>query len=373
MRWISISVTLVVGVVLYALAFERDRLDVFTGRAAHTPNTAQAPSAVSASSQSTAQTNPVISVISKRINAETIDNFLVLQGRTEAIRKVSVRAESSGLVVNDPLRKGAFVQTGDVLCKIEAGTRFTTLTEAEARLAEAQINAENARKLASDGFASETRKISAEAALRTAETAVQNAKRDIEKLNVVSPIAGILESDTAETGSFLQPGAMCAHIIQLDVIKFVGFVAEANIGKVKLGAPAKIRLLALPNVPDFTGTVRFIASTADPSTRTLQVEITAENPDLLVRDGMTAEITIASLGQKAHFLPQSALTLNDDGQIGVQTIMDNNNTTRFMPVTILRDTRSGVWVDGLPDTVHIVVVGQEFVTDGAQIKPNDEL
>jgi multidrug efflux system membrane fusion protein len=101
------------------------------------------------------------------------------------------------------------------------------------------------------------------------------------------------------------------------------------------------------------------------------VEIEVPNPDLSIRDGQTAEILIAADGAKAHLLPQSALTLNDDGALGVRTI-DDNAIVSFFPVELMRDTADGVWVTGLEDTANVIVVGQEYVIAGVQVAPTFE-
>jgi multidrug efflux system membrane fusion protein len=67
-------------------------------------------------------------------------------------------------------------------------------------------------------------------------------------------------------------------------------------------------------------------------------------------------------------LPQSALTLNNEGQLGVRTV-GTGNVVDFVPVRILRDTSEGVWVDGLSESVDVIVVGQEFVTRGVTVAP----
>ena len=95
---------------------------------------------------------------------------------------------------------------------------------------------------------------------------------------------------------------------------------------------------------------------------------TVPNPDLTIRDGQTATILIAAEGAKAHLLPQSALTLSNEGQLGVRTV-GAGNVVDFRPVQILRDTAEGVWIGGLPETTDIIVVGQEFVTRGVTVKP----
>ena len=67
-------------------------------------------------------------------------------------------------------------------------------------------------------------------------------------------------------------------------------------------------------------------------------------------------------------MPQSALTLDDEGQLGLRTV-DADNRAKFLPVTLLRDTREGVLVSGLPDKVSVITVGQEYVTDGVPVQP----
>ena len=130
--------------------------------------------------QTTAEADapPAVSVVALHSKAREIDSAVILRGETEASRQVEVRAETSGRVVSAPLRKGAFVSEGQELCRIDAGTRAATVSEAEARLAEARLNETAASKLGQDGFASETRIAGSKAVLTSAETALANARRD---------------------------------------------------------------------------------------------------------------------------------------------------------------------------------------------------
>ena len=258
--------------------------------------------------------------------------------------------------------------------------------EASARVREAEINLNVARQLSQDGFASETRLVSAQAAMEaaaagvqransavasalagieSAQAAVASAEREIEKLTIKAPFSGLLETDTAELGALMQPGTPCATIIQLNEVKLVGFVPEADVSKVNVGAMAGARLTSGEQV---RGRVTFLSRSADELTRTFRVEVTVANDDLTISDGQTAEILVASDGRTAHLVAQSSLTLDDDGVLGVRTVGDGN-VVAFMPVTILRDTAEGVWVTDLPETVDIITVGQEFVVDGVRVAP----
>lgn len=376
MRLIPILTAVVVMTVMYLLVFQRDALlGVADGGEPMPPATEESAEAPPPEDELDA----AVSVVAERSVAKVIDSAVILRGRTEAARQVDVRAETSGLVTSDPLRKGASVAQGDVLCRLDPGTRDIALVEAQARLAEAsagladaEVNVRAAERLSQDGFAAETRvtaaratEQSARAGVQSAEAAIAGAKWEIGRLEIRTPFAGLLESDTAEIGSFLQPGALCATVIQLDPIKLVGFVPETEVGRVAIGAPASARLASGGEV---TGDVTFISRSADETTRTFRVEVTVPNSDTQIRDGQTAEILIASEGATAHLLPQSALTLSNDGRLGVRFVSTDKVAT-FAPVSVIRDTNEGIWVTGLEESVDVITVGQEYVTDGVRVAP----
>ncbi len=206
------------------------------------------------------------------------------------------------------------------------------------------------------------------AGIQAAQAGLAAADKEIERLQVHAPFGGLLETDTAELGALMQPGSACATVIQLDPIKIVAFVPETEVSRVNLGARAGARLT---DAREVVGEVTFVSRSADPVTRTFRIELTVANDDLSIRDGQTAEIAIEADGAPAHFLPSSALTLNDEGALGVRTVT-TDDTAKFLPVTLVRDTREGVWLAGLPDQVDVITVGQEFVTDGVTVAPSFE-
>ncbi|APG47346.1 efflux RND transporter periplasmic adaptor subunit [Phaeobacter porticola] len=424
MRVIPLLTAAVVTAGLYYAVIERDTLLSFargedstdtTAAAASDGATAEAATAAgdtaAASTAATPTTtdgnNTSVGVVALRSSARGIDSAVVLRGQTQAIRQVEVRAETTSTVLSEPLRKGAQVKAGDLLCKLDPGTRPSTLLEAKARLREAkiripegqarldeararlkeaQINLTAAAKLSEGGFASETRLAAAQAAERsavagvaTAETGLETAgagieaasaqvaasEKELSRLDILAPFDGLLESDTAELGSLMQPGSLCATVIQLETIKLVGYVPEAEVNRVTIGAMARAELA---NGRLTAGKVTFISRSADPTTRTFEVEITVPNPDLAIRDGQTADIVISAEGSKAHYLPQSSLTLNNDGQLGVR-VVNTDQTVGFYPVSLLRDEANGVWVGGLPEQADVIVVGQDFVVAGVTVAP----
>ena len=402
MRVIPLLTAVLVTGALYLAVFEREALVAFARgeTVSEPPNTEGVQAA-----KTTDTTAPVIGVVALKSRSTTIDSAVILRGETEAARDVDVRAETSAVVISEPLRKGRFVVAGEILCQLNPGTREATLVEARARLTEAEarvpeaqarltealarleearINNNAASRLIEGGFASETRLattqatlsaaeagvVSARAGLDSAQSGIQSAaasvasaETEIDRLTIKAPFAGLLESDTAELGSLLQPGASCATVIQLDPIKLVGFVPETEVDRIELNALAGARLTSGQEVQ---GQVTFLSRSADPTTRTFRVEIEVANPDFAIRDGQTAVIVVAAQGELAHLLPQSALTLNADGKLGVR-VVGTDSLVEFVPVAVLRDTPQGVWLSGLPDEADVIIVGQDFVTAGVRV------
>lgn len=412
MRIISLVTAIAVVSILYVLVFERDVLKGFSSGknieelAGDLGDGPELNTEASVALSKIKKSEKTISVVVVKSTAKTIDSAVILRGETAAARSVEVRSETSGQVVNEPLRKGKTISQGQILCSLDPGTRQASLAdavaglaeararvpetrakldEAKARLTEAKINFNAATKLSEGGYASETRVASAKAAVRAAEAGIASAtagfdttrskiqsaeasvaiaKKEIDRISLKAPFAGILETDTAELGTLLQPGALCAKIIQLNPIKFVGFAPETELNRIVKGSAATAKII---NGKEIQGKVTFISRSADQTTRTFRVEIEADNTDLLISKGQTSEILIASDGTQAHLLPQSALTLNDDGALGVRTV-DEASKVAFFKTDIIRDTVKGVWLTGLPEETNVIIIGQEYVTDGVKVQ-----
>ncbi|KIN60599.1 Efflux transporter, RND family, MFP subunit [Sulfitobacter noctilucae] len=412
MRIFSIIAAIAVTIILAMSILARPQLEaMFSGSSDPVDQTEDASVEETDQSGAAVQSDKLVKVSVRKITGQEVDSAVILRGETEAARQVDVRSETSAIVISEPLRKGAKITQGEALCVLDPGTRGAALDEARARLSEAQsrvpeaearveeararldeaeINQNAASRLVQDGYASQTRVAGADAAtaaaragvttatsglsaarsgIQAATAAVASAEKEIERLEILAPFDGLLESDTAELGSLLQPGALCATIIQLDPIKLVGFVPETEVNRVSLGARAGARLAA--GGGEVVGEVTFLSRSADPETRTFRVEIEVPNGDLAIRDGQTAEIAIASAGVKAHLIPQSSMTLNDEGTLGVRLVEDEN-VVAFAPISIMRDTIDGVWVTGLPEEADVITIGQEFVTAGVTVAPTWE-
>ncbi|MCB1508828.1 MAG: efflux RND transporter periplasmic adaptor subunit [Hyphomicrobiaceae bacterium] len=297
--------------------------------------------------------------------AEERTQLLAVRGRTEPERRVRVAAETRDQLIERRVDEGDRVSEGDLLCVLETGARRANLAQAEASLAQAELDFSAAERLGERGFAAETRIRALQAARDAAAALLEQARLELERVEIHAPVAGVVEAPLAEVGSFLSAGDPCVTLIDLDPLLVTGQVSERQIAGLSIGMDAEVTLV---DGGEHTGTIRFIAAAADMATRTFRVEIAIPNPGYRLRAGVTASAAIALAPVPGHRIPASALVLADDGTVGVRAVGDDERAV-FLPVTITGDDGEGFWVTGLPQSVEIIVVGEHFVIEGQKLTP----
>ncbi|MBS28500.1 MAG: efflux transporter periplasmic adaptor subunit [Alphaproteobacteria bacterium] len=286
-------------------------------------------------------------------------------GGTEASRKVQLRAETHGQVAELMARRGENIIEGQPIARLRLDDRPAKLAEAKAALRQREIEYSASKRLKEKGFRSETEEAAARAKLDAARAVVEQIEIDIARTTFRAPFNSMIDSGHIELGDYVRVGDVTATLVDLDPILVVGNVSERQVSEIEEGMPGTVRLI---DGSEKTGIVSFVAPVAEPSTRTYRVELEVANPDRDIRDGVTATIEIPVSESAAHFVTPSALTLNDDGIVGVKIVTPENKVA-FQPVDIIADEPGGLWLGGLPRNIRLIIVGQEFVVDGEQVEP----
>ena len=289
---------------------------------------------------------------------------VVVRGRTEAFRVVSVRSETSGVVAATPVREGSAVRDGQVLCKLKVDARQAALDQASANLRAKQLTQKASADLARRGFRSQTQMLTDQAGMDEASAAVRQAEVALGQTDIKAPFAGVFNERDIEVGGYLAPGGACGVVIQLDPLKVTGFAPETEVAKLRVGAPATA---VLASGARLTGTVWYVAKDADPQTRTYQVIVTAANPGAQTPAGLSADIHIEAGSGPAHLAPSSSLVLDSAGRQGVRYVQDNG-VVAFAPVKVIDESPAGVWVTGLSGPVRVITVGQSYVSEGQRVR-----
>ena len=349
----------------------------------------------------------------KEFNFSQIDQSIELQGQTTHNKKIDVKSETTGNIIDIAFKRGDKVSKGDELIKISIENRKELLNSAKKDLdrlnKELELNEKNkinrlsqnkeliklyeiefasAKQLIDKGLSSksklslasfnlanarsdqedilitfESQQSSIGAQIANVKSQLKNIELDIDKTVINSPFSGIISDKMIEESEYITPGNIMFTIIDLNPIKIQGYLSEFDVNKVSLGTKA---IIENTNGLKKNGTISFISPSAETSTRTFEITIEADNADLSFKSGITTKITIAGSELKAHKIPPSILTLQDDGTVGVKAVNDENIVI-FYPTTSVKDTIDGIWVSGLPDKVNLIVTGQEYVAVGESV------
>ncbi len=294
------------------------------------------------------------------VTAQLMPIEVPLRGRTKAKASVAVVAQTSGIVQAVAVTKGQTVKAGDLLCTLDQGARKLAVDQAQAAVDQAQNAFDSNAALVQKGLAAQNTTLAAQSTLSGAKTALENAQLELARTEIKTDVPGVVGDPVANVGAMLVAGQPCATVTQLDPMLFIASVPEAKIGYAKLGLSADVTTVTGDKV---TGKVTYIAATADDATRSFPVEVEIPNADGKLRDGITADAVVNVGTAPVTVLPQSVLTLDDDGVLGIRTVEDGNKVA-FHAVTIVKDTREGVWIVGLPLKINVITVGQEFVQPG---------
>ncbi len=360
----------IVAAVIFGLVVAWMAIPRSSQSTAEVPETPERQISVIAEDASPGENPDVITVRARRVSEEVYVERIRVRGRTQAFRHVQVRAEQAGRIIRDPIARGARVAAGDLLCEIAVDGRDAALTEAQARLEEAEMEYRAAQDLQSRNLQSAVQVAQLKASVSAAEAAVVRAELALQKTRIVAPFEGIVEQRTVEIGDLLNIGDVCASVLDDDPMLLVGLVPEQDVSRISVGARVNAQLLGSEIL---NATVTYLASDADPISRSYRIEATVDNNQTGAKAGVTAEMLVRATELNAHRIPSSALSLDDNGAIGVKLIGANGEVS-FHNVEIVGDDTNelnpGIWVTGLQGEVTLITVGQEIVFPGQVVQAN---
>jgi HlyD family secretion protein len=262
-------------------------------------------------------------------------------GAVEAVKTIDVGAEVTGRVVelpvdyNDPVHRGQALAVIDPeplkaaadQARAQVLAARAALRQADATAVEQRAAATRTRGLADQQLVArqtlegaeataaraEASLASARANLDLAEAALAQARTHLEKSTIRCPIDGIVLARLVEPGQTITAGfttpVMFRIAEDLSRIQLKVDIDEADVGRVRVGNDATFTVAAYP---DRTFSARIVSLRNDPRTVqnvvTYEAILSAENPQLMLKPGMTATTTIVTkVVHNALVVPDAAL------------------------------------------------------------------
>lgn len=307
----------------------------------------------------------------ENVSLQTLQNSVTATGTIEAVTSVTVGTQVSGIVNKLYVDYNSQVKKGQVIAELDKTNLLSELNTAKANMASAQsqlnyqsANMKRYQTLYQKGLVSADDYENALLTYRQAKEEVATAKEQVQRAQtnlgyatITSPIDGTVISKSVEEGQTVAASFNTPELFtiakDLTNMQVVADVDEADIGAVKEGDRVTFTVDAYPD-DTFEGTVKQVRlqATTTNNVVTYEVVISAQNADLKLKPGLTANVTI--------------YTQERTGVLAVA-----NKALRFTPTkeTVGKDMKivdckgkNKVWtLDGKTLTAHPVNIGQ---TDG---------
>lgn len=234
-------------------------------------------------------------------------------GSVVAVNGAGLSAEVAGIVDTIDFESGEDVAAGALLLTLRPNNDEAVLAQLQAAAALDQLNLDrDIKQFAADGVAKATVDTD-RATLAGAAAQVQAQQALMVEKQVRAPFAGRLGVRQVDLGQYLAAGTEIVTLQQLNPLFVDFYLPQQSLAQISVGQAISVTVDAYPSAP-FPGKITAINSAVDTSTRTIQVRATIDNPQLVLRPGMFATVSIGvGAPRQLVTLPQTAITYNAYG------------------------------------------------------------
>ncbi len=278
-------------------------------------------------------------------------------GELGAEQRVNVSPKRQGVLEELLVEEGDVVRRGQPLARMDPGDLNERLSElqaqlrsAEAQLARSRSEVQRNERLFRERAISLSDFNTVRSAYEVDLAAVQAARQRLEarrveqaELIVRAPFDGVISQRFADPGSFVTPttaasataGATSSSIVELSQgLEVVAKVPESDIGRIRVGMEARVRVDAFPE-RDFAARVKRITPRAVKLNNVTSFDVFLDflEPQPELRIGMTADVGFRTGEVQARTLVPTVAIVTEAGRPGV-LLVDKDRQPRFQPVEL---------------------------------------
>ena len=188
------------------------------------------------------------------------------------------------------------------------------------------------------------------------------SESEFKKIALYAPFDGILLDNHKIAGELIMPGERVYELIDLSSLEIYGYINENEILDISTKNKVDVTILG----EEVEGSIDYVSPISDPETKTFEIVVKVKNKDLRYKDGLSSMISINKGEVLAHKISPSILALGDEGQLGVKVIAKGNEV-EFKDIKIIEDTNEYMLVTGLNEKEKIIIVGQQYVSNGEKV------
>ncbi len=242
-----------------------------------------------------------------------------ISGSLEPQQAATVRAEVSGSVLRTSAEAGQRVRRGALLASLDDTavrdaylSARSSVRSADAALELARRNAERAERLSQAGAIAERELESArwnatnaEGTLADARARLSAAGAQLEDTRVRAPFDGIVSEREVDAGDVVQVGAALFTIVDPRSLRLEASVPADELGRLQTGTPVEFTVNGFDR--RIQGRIERINPVVDPATRQVRIYVSIPNPSQALAGGLFAEGRVATDTKRAVAVPVGAI------------------------------------------------------------------
>ena len=293
------------------------------------------------------------------------ERTLNFSGEVRAWKAVNLSFNVPGKIDRFYFDEGQSVKKGDLLARLEQDDYRTVRDQSYAQWEKAKRDYERNSRLLEKGSIPEQLVLDAHTAYKASKAALDAAELNLKHCLLYAPFNGHVAYRFGEEKEMVRSGQTVFTLMDLSQVLIEVGVPEKSIGQIKKGQKTDVTFEAIPG-KSFSGKVSQVGVSSLPDVRLFKVEIAVQNPNLIIKPGMTSTSTIVTeIMKDVYVFSLDVTVLRNTSRViflasnGIAKKIALENYVISGDKIVVRDT--------LPDDGQVITTGQNVLFDGMQI------
>jgi len=314
-------------------------------------------------------TDKRIKVITTKVVPIQIGYNLRYSGTVEASQTIPLTFQTNGIIDKVYVEVGDAVKKGQILATVDNSDMLNIYNTMQAKYNQAKDAYDRLKAVYDQGSLTEIKWAEMKSNYEQAKSSLDLAKNNLEKCKLYAPVDGYVGRRNIEPGqSSISISIAPIELVKIEIVYVKISVPENEISKINKGMKASLIVSAL-NEKQFEGTITNISPIADAISRTYNVKITVNNPDIELKPGMVCDVTL-NLNTKNEIvlIPYNAISTDNNGKPFVYVVSADSKCVKKQNITTGNYHESGIEVlSGLATGQTIVLEGKDKLSDNSLI------
>jgi len=312
-------------------------------------------------------TEPAIPVITAEASKIKSAKEISLSGNIEGNLTVRLGFMVAGKVNFIAVNEGQMVSGGQLLSSLDPESYAIAKELADIQVSQVQDEYSRLKLMHDSNSLSESDFAKISYGLQLAKAQQKLHTKNLADTKLYSPITGVLLKKLCEAGEITGVGIPLFVVSDIRKVKVSAYIPENELHNIRMGQVARVLVSSLNRT--FDGRIIEVGSAADVASRAFSVKIEVDNPEMLIRPGMIAEVRIVTGQEKELLVIPVTAVLHDLNNVSYVFVVDTLKNTAFR-----RNISPGMLIDdqievttGISPEEIIVTGGQQKLVDGSPV------